>query len=57
MVMQDDSTIIDLLFRRNEKGLEALDKRFRGLSFSVMGGVLENAADREECYNDLLLAV
>ena len=55
--MQDDSTIIDLLFRRSEKGLEALDKRFRGLSFSVMSGVLESAEDREECYNDLLLAV
>ena len=56
MVMQD-STIIDLLFQRSEEGLEALDKRYRGLSFSVMSGVLENTADREECYNDLLLAV
>lgn len=52
-----DSTIIEKLFERNETGLTLLDETYRGLAFTVMAGILDNTADREECYNDLLLAV
>ena len=52
-----DSIIVEKLFRRSEEGLTLLDQKYRGLSFSVMAGILRNAADREECYNDLLMAV
>jgi RNA polymerase sigma-70 factor (ECF subfamily) len=48
---------VDLLWKRSEEGLALLDRRYRGLSLSVMAGILENTADREECYNDLLMAV
>ena len=52
-----DSIIVEKLFERSEEGLTLLDQQYRGLSFSVMAGILRNTADREECYNDLLLAV
>lgn len=52
-----DRNIIEKLFARSEEGLSLLDSRYRGLVFSVMTGVLDNAADREECYNDFLMAV
>ena len=52
-----DRNIIEKLFARSEEGLTLLDSRYRGLIFSVMTGVLDNAADREECYNDFLMAV
>ena len=54
--MQDE-IIIEKLFERNEAGLTLLDETYRSLAFTVMAGVLGNAADCEECYNDLLLAV
>lgn len=52
-----DAAIVELLWERSEEGLTLLDRRYRGLSMGVMAGILESAADREECYNDLLLAV
>ena len=52
-----DRIIVEKLFERSESGLSLLDQRYRGLSLSVMAGILDNTADREECYNDLLMAV
>jgi RNA polymerase sigma-70 factor (ECF subfamily) len=52
-----DQIIVEKLFGRSEEGLTLLDSRYRRLSLGVMAGILDNAADREECYNDLLLAI
>ena len=52
-----DQIIVEKLFGRSEEGLTLLDSRYRRLSLGVMAGILDNAADREECYNDLLMAV
>lgn len=56
-IYMQDRIIVEKLLERSEEGLTLLDRRYRGLSFSVMTGILENAADREECYNDLLMAI
>ncbi len=52
-----DQIIVEKLLGRSEEGLTLLDRRYRRLSLGVMAGILDNAADREECYNDLLVAV
>lgn len=53
----DDQAIIALLFQRSESGLEQLDIQYKRLSQGIMAGVLDNHADVEECYNDLLMKV
>lgn len=52
-----DTTIIELLFERSEQGLAMLTDKYKGLAIKLLSGILENHADVEECFNDLLVAV
>lgn len=53
----EDNRIIDLLFSRSEAALDALSQKYSRLYKGVLGGILCDACDVEECANDVLLAV
>ena len=50
-----DSQIIDLLFRRSEQAVTALQQRFGGLCKSVISRILPDGRDVEECVSDMLM--
>lgn len=52
-----DSQIIDLLFRRSEQAVTALQQRFGGLCKSVISRILPDGRDVEECVSDTYLRV
>ena len=53
----DDVRIIELLFARSESALEEVSRKYSRLYMRILGGILVDAHDGEECANDLLLAV
>lgn len=53
----DDSEIIGLLTERDERGLKALEEKFRRLIMKIALGVLNSREDAEDCLNDTLMAV
>lgn len=53
----DDGKIIDLLFERAENALEEVARKYSRLYGGILGEVLDDNGDREECANEVLLAV
>ena len=53
----EDIEIIDALFERREDALREIATKYAPLYRGVIGRVLSDAGDIEECENDLLLAV
>ncbi|MBQ4140452.1 MAG: sigma-70 family RNA polymerase sigma factor [Clostridia bacterium] len=54
--MKDDK-IIEMLFERNEEGLREVEREYRGFCNTVASNILSMREDREECINDMLLAL
>ena len=54
--MKDDK-IIEMLFARDEEALREVEKEYRGFCHTVASNILSMREDREECINDMLLAV
>ena len=52
-----DEKIIELFFARDEKALEAVSEKFGKLCRFVASNFLCMREDREECFNDTLLAL
>lgn len=55
--MQDDQTILALLFARAEQAIVALSAKYGGACGKLAGNILKNDLDAEECVNDAYLAV
>ena len=53
----DDEAIIGLLLARDERGLEALNEKYRAACTSLARDVTGSAMDAEECVNDTWLRV
>lgn len=53
----NDSTIVELLFKRSETALTHISEKYGRLYVSIIRGAVERESDVEECANDLLLAV
>ena len=53
----DDDEIIELLFKRSQKGLSVLSERYGAQCMSISMNLLSNRQDAEECVNDALLAI
>lgn len=53
----EDAQIIDLLLRRSEDAVEALQRKFGGLCRSIISRVLTDSRDVEECLSDTYLRV
>ena len=53
----DDSIIIELLFDRNEAALDEISYKYSDLYKSIIGRVLSDKGDIEECANDVLLTL
>ena len=54
--MKDDR-IIELLFARDENALREADDKYRDFCHTVASNILSLREDREECINDMLLAL
>ncbi len=52
--MSDDA-IINLYWDRNEKAIEATDKKYRKYLYAISYNILKNRLDIEECINDTYL--
>ena len=52
-----DEKILDLFFARDEKALEEVSEKFGKLCRFVASNFLSMREDREECFNDTLLAL
>lgn len=53
----DDKQIIELLFVRDERALQFIDKKYGNLILHIAGKILDNSEDLEECKNDTFFAV
>ena len=53
----EDAEIINLLFRRSEDGIRAIEAKYSKLYRSILKGILGDDDDTDECANDLLLAI
>ena len=53
----EDLQIIELLFRRSELAITALQQQFGGLCRSVISNILPDSRDVEECISDTYLRV
>lgn len=53
----DDEAIINMLFERNEKGLAEISEKYSRLCKSIIGRILSDERDVEECAADVLMAV
>ncbi len=48
----DDQTIIELLFQRDEAGLEETKRKYGNLCISIVQNILSNREDCDECINE-----
>ena len=48
----EDSKIISLFLKRNEKAIDAVDAKYHGLCFKIAMNILFNYEDSEECVSD-----
>ena len=55
--MEEDSKIIDLLYKREEQALIELSEKYGTACKRIAGNILKNHRDAEECVNDTYLAV
>lgn len=53
----EDKEIVDALFARSEEALGEVERKYASLYRGVIGRVLYDDGDVEECANDVLLAV
>ena len=53
----EDQEIIGLLFQRSETAISALNQKFGGLCRSIIGHILSDSRDVEECTSDTFLRV
>ncbi|MBQ8613263.1 MAG: sigma-70 family RNA polymerase sigma factor [Ruminiclostridium sp.] len=51
----EDSTIIELYWKRNEKAIEETDKKYGAYCFAIANNILANKEDSDECVNDTWL--
>ena len=54
--MQDEK-IIQMLFERDEDALRGVEQKYGAFCRTVAANILSLREDREECLNDLLLAL
>lgn len=52
----DDTKIIDLFFKRDEKAIQELGDKYGAYCYKIAWNVLNNKEDSEECVNDTWLA-
>ncbi len=52
-----DEKIIELLERRDQSALRAAEEKYGGFCHTVTSNILSMREDREECLNDMLLAL
>ena len=52
-----DEQIIELLWKRDESGLRAAEEKYAAFCHTVTSNILSMREDREECFNDTLLAL
>ncbi len=52
-----DEKIIELLFARNEKGLNIISKQYGSYCFNIANNILNNHQDSEECVNETYLKI
>lgn len=52
-----DEKIIELLFKRDEEGLREVEREYRDFCHTVASNILSIREDRDECINDMLLAL
>ena len=52
-----DEQIIELLWKRDESGLRAAEEKYAAFCHTVTSNILSMREDREECLNDMLLAL
>lgn len=55
--MYDDSQIIALLQKRDEKALQIIKEQYGAFCYQTALRIVGNCEDAEECVNDMLLAV
>lgn len=55
MIPIDDSEIIALFFRREERAIQALDEKYGNVCHKIAANILNNRQDAEECVNDAYL--
>lgn len=53
----NDEKIIELLFERDEKALSGVQEKYGSFCHTVASNILNIREDREECINDMLLAL
>lgn len=53
----DDKKIIELFLARDENAIRAVEKKYGNLCYFVASNILARHEDREECVNDVLLAL
>ena len=53
----EDKQIIDLIFARDESGLQHTQEKYARMYFSILRQALSDESDVEECGNDVLLAL
>ena len=53
----DDNEIITLFFSRNETAIDAVKKKYGAYYRAVINGILDSPEDREECADDVLMAL
>ena len=52
--MEEDSKIIDLLYKREEQALIELSEKYGTACKRIAGNILKNHRDAEECVNDTM---
>lgn len=52
-----DSQLIELLRRREQAGIEALQRQYGPLMGYIMGPILSDPREREECLSDVTMAI
>ncbi len=52
-----DEKILELFWSRDEGAVAAADEKYRGFAMSILYNLLGAKEDREECFNDALLAL
>ncbi|NLO96741.1 MAG: hypothetical protein GX091_01465 [Peptococcaceae bacterium] len=52
-----DDNIVELIKFKQDKGLKLLQQRYSGLMHYIVGNILQNQDDIEECISDICLKV
>ena len=52
-----DEKIIELIRSSKDKGLMLMQQQYSGLMHYIVGGILQNESDIEECISDICIKV